>query len=405
MISSQISAESAKAVILASTGLLTPYNKKAHKEDVFSTIQLMGVLQIDTINVIARSPYLVLWSRLGNYTPTWLDELLAENKIFEHWSHAASFIPIEDYPLYRRFMLDAERGYWLRSDQWINENQTLVQEMIQTIKQNGPVMAKDFKRKDGKKSLWWDRKIEKITLEHLYNAGQVMIASRKNFHRVYDLRENILNNWQDQSTPPKNIVYQNLVEKAIQSMGIARRVWVPDYFRTPKKETFSAIDQLLQEGKLISIDIQGWESAGLIHHSKTNLLEQAQTGQLLPTLSTLLSPFDPLIWDRKRTREIFDFEFSLECYLPKAKRKYGYFNLPILHNGNIIGRLDPKAHRKEGIMEIKAIHMRQDIKLNDQIALEIALLLKRFAAWHNSYEIKITHPEPTDFINQIEESI
>src|SRR6059058_2776411 len=165
----QISHSEARTLMIAAQGLTHRDNRPAKKADVLNTIRRMQVLQIDTIHVVARSPYLVLWSRLGDYEPRWLDELLAEGALFEFWSHEACFLPIEDYPLYRRFMLDGQLR-WNKAPAWIRAHPA---EIVRT---------------DGKKGGWWEWKPEKLALEVLHMTGELMIAARRNFHRVYDLR-------------------------------------------------------------------------------------------------------------------------------------------------------------------------------------------------------------------------
>jgi uncharacterized protein YcaQ len=157
----------------------------------------MGALQIDTINVVARSPYLVLWSRLGAYDPKWLDELLTEGAIFEYWSHEACFLPVEDFALYRHRMLNAESLGWKYSRAWVEAHRAEIERLLEYIRERGPVRSIDFERRDGKAGGWWEWKTEKRALETLFTAGELMIARRQNFQRVYDLRERVLPSWDD----------------------------------------------------------------------------------------------------------------------------------------------------------------------------------------------------------------
>src|SRR4028118_900468 len=195
----------APTMLLAAQGLVSPPERPAEKGDVLGAIRRIGVLQIDSISVVARSPYLVLWSRLGSYEPRWLDELLAEGRLFEGWAHAACFVPIEDYGLYRRFMLEGGE----KSRAWFSAHPGEVRRVLERIRQGGPVRSAEFARTDGKAGGWWEWKPEKRALEHLFAAGELMISRRDpNFHRVYDLRERVLEkalpDWQDglAPTPP-----------------------------------------------------------------------------------------------------------------------------------------------------------------------------------------------------------
>src|SRR5512146_2410899 len=186
----RISLQQARNLHLAVQGLLTPPRARATRSRVLAAIERMRLLQIDTIHVVARSPYLVLFSRLGDYDPRWLEELLAEGQLFEYWGHAACFLPIEDYPLYVSRMEKLNGHYY--TPEWRSRNQQTIELVMQRIRENGEVRSADFERTDGKKGTWWDWKVEKRVLEYLHTSGIVMIARREKFQRVYDLRERIL---------------------------------------------------------------------------------------------------------------------------------------------------------------------------------------------------------------------
>src|ERR671916_2876720 len=196
----------ARALLLAAQGLDAPPERPATKDDVLESVRRMGVLQIDSIAVVARSPYMVLWSRLGSYEPRWLDELLAEGALFEYWSHAACFIPIEDYGLYRRLMIEGGE----KTRRWMQVHHEEIEHVMERVSENGPVRAAEFARTDGKAGGWWEWKPEKRALEHLFAAGELMISRRENFHRVYDLRERVLANalpgWEDALAPTEQEV-------------------------------------------------------------------------------------------------------------------------------------------------------------------------------------------------------
>ncbi|HWQ83501.1 MAG TPA: crosslink repair DNA glycosylase YcaQ family protein, partial [Anaerolineales bacterium] len=177
-------------------GLAQPPPRKAEKADVLAMIRRMNLLQIDTINVIARSPYLVLWSRLGDYPPAWVDELLEEGALFEYWAHALCFLPIEDFPLYRRRMLDGVRG-WGDTDEWIRQHAGTVAMILQRIREEGGLRSADFKNDHHPAGGWWNWKEEKTALEVLFIRGDLMSARRQRFQRVYDLPERVLPGWED----------------------------------------------------------------------------------------------------------------------------------------------------------------------------------------------------------------
>ncbi|MEM8530435.1 MAG: crosslink repair DNA glycosylase YcaQ family protein [Chloroflexota bacterium] len=398
----RLSHTAAQAVLLAVQGLLQPPPSGATKTDVLSAIRRMHVLQIDTIHVVARSPYLVLWSRLGDYRQVWLDDLLTEGHLFEYWSHEACFLPIEDYPLYRSLMLNRIHNGWMRANTWINENRDQVERMLAFVRERGEVRSSDFVRNDGQKGTWWNWKPEKITLEMLHTAGELMIARRHNFQRIYALREQVVPDWDDAQALPIEEVHRTRALRAVQALGVTTAAWAADYFRTPKRDSQSLLDTLANEGALIRAEVEGWSAPAYIHPDNIVLAQAAMGGTLKSTLTTLLSPFDPLVWDRQRASALFRFDYKIECYTPAAKRRYGYFSLPILHRGALIGRLDPKAHRKEGIFEIKALHLEPGIAWDAALVDDLAEAIRACAAWHQTPNVVVRWSDPPDLAKALQ---
>src|ERR687893_318449 len=305
----KFSRAAARALLLAAQGLSSPPERPTAKGDVLECVRRMGVLQIDSIAVVARSPYLVLWSRLGPYEPRWLDELLAEGALFEYWSHAASFIPIEDYGLYRRLMLEGSE----KTRAWFSTHPEEAGRVLARVREGGPVRSVEFERADGRAGGWWEWKPEKRALEHLFAAGELMISRRDpNFHRVYDLRARVLERalpgWEDALAPTHEEVRRVFALKAVRALGVVVARWVPDYFRTPKKGVAGLLDELVEEGKLLRARIAGWDEPAYVHPDNVGLAERILSGGLLPSSTTLLSPFDPVVWDRARASELFGFE-------------------------------------------------------------------------------------------------
>ena len=382
----------AKNLMLAAQGLLQPPPRPASKADVLATIRQIGILQIDTISVVARSPYLVLWSRLGDYRPAWLDELLAEGALFEYWAHAACFIPIEDFPFFRGRMLktrteDYSTHYWSPL-----EHADLVRSILERIRREGPLRSSDFESDHGPKSGppqggWWNWKDEKRALEHLFNTGELMIARREKFQRVYDLQERLLPNWDDRQACAEEEVRRALVLKTVRAQGISRPGWVHHYYYLAKTGLAELLKGLAREGALLEVPVEGWPEPAYVHPDHQVLLDQAAAGALEPTLTSLLSPFDPLVQDRTRLRQVFDFDFTIECYLPQAKRRYGYYALPILHRGAFAGRLAAKAHRAKGVFEVKGVWLEPGFELKGALAEDLGAALQRCAAWHGTPEV------------------
>ncbi len=254
----RISESMARAVHLDAQGLIRRPQTTPTKSDVLKAIRRMGALQIDTINVVARSPYFVLWSRLGSYEPTWLNELLAAGRIFEFWSHAACFLPIEDYELYLPF---AREGF-PRSRAWIEANREVASEVLELVRRKRLVRSSDFKR-EGKASGWWSWKPEKVALESLFATGQLMIARRDaGFQRVYALPDRVLRGKRFQEVS-REAAIRALTVKAVRCLGIARASWVPDYFRLKKSGVAAILKQEVEAGTLMSVEVDGWGEPGV----------------------------------------------------------------------------------------------------------------------------------------------
>src|SRR5215211_3502230 len=394
----------ARALLLAAQGLDAPPERPATKGDVLGCVRRMGVLQIDSIAVVARSPYLVLWSRLGSYEPRWLDDLLSEGALFEYWSHAACFIPSEDYGLYRRFMLEGRE----KTRTWMSAHPEEIARVLERVREGGEVRSAEFERTDGRAGGWWEWKPEKRALEHLFAAGELMISRRENFHRVYDLRERVLANalpgWEDALAPNEQEVRRALALKAVRALGVAFARWVPDYFRTPKKGAAGLLEELVEEGSLLRASIEDSGEPAYVHPDNAGVAEKILSGGLQPSVTTLLSPFDPVVWDRARALELFGFDYKIEVYTPAARRRYGYYSLPILHDGTLVGRLDAKAHRKQNVFEVKAIHLEPDTPVNDGLVAGIAGTLRDCATWHGTPEILVRCSDPLELADMLRTS-
>ncbi len=396
----KISIQMARNVMLAAQGLDQSPRQPAVKADVLEAVHRMCLLQIDTINVVARSPYLVLWSRLGEYRREWLDELLAEGALFEYWAHAMCFIPIEDYALHRRRMLDSiQEQVWPYkwAAKWAREHRQVMKRVRTHLQKNGAVRSSEFENKSHVAGGWWNWKEEKDALETMLLTGEVMVARRQNFQRVYELRERLLPDWDDSTLPSRDELQRTLALRAVNALGIAFPGWVPDYFRQPKKGMPKLLDGLAQDGLLERVMVKGLEGFAYVHPERVDLIDAAASGTLKPDVTTLLSPFDPLVWDRQRAHELFDFDYKIECYTPAAKRRYGYFTLPILHRGKLVGRLDPKAHRAQGVFEIKALHLEPGVPANKKLASDLAAALHRLADWHGTPDILVRQSDPPKF--------
>jgi uncharacterized protein YcaQ len=398
-----LSVDAARALHLSAQGMLLARRRKASKDDVLEAIRRMGMLQIDTINVVARSPYFVLWSRLGDYEPGWLDEHLAEGRVFEYWAHEACFVPIEDYGLYRHRMIEPEAMGWKYSASWVRERAAEVEHVLAHIRANGPTRSSDFERSDGNAGGWWEWKSEKRALEMLFTSGALMIARRHNFQRVYDLAERVYPGWDDTQMPPLAEVQRQFVLRAVKALGLARASWIPDYHRTRKPHLDP--ESLVAKGELLRARVSGWREPVYIHPENAATARDAAAGLLAPTLTTLLSPFDPIVWDRRRALDLFDFDYRLECYTPEHKRRHGYFTLPILRRGVLAGRIDAKAHRGSGVFELKSVILEPGVRVTARLVRDIAGAVLRCARWHRCRAVQIRASSPTGLGQQLATAI
>ena len=395
-----VSRAEAIALLLARQGLTTPGyvngNQAVNDLDrVVGCVQRLGVLQIDTIHVVARSPYLVLWSRLGPFEPTLLERALADRRIFEYWSHEASFLPIGHLPYSRVLMLQREANpRRSRLVQRRIDDAPLIDTVLARAEHGVEVRSSDFEREvRGSGQGWWDWKPEKTALEILFMLGELTVSRRENFHRIYRRWEDHYPELSAATLPDDDAVADQHVRIAARALGVATRAWIADYFRRPQAETRAAIERLVAAGELVEAEIEGIGPA-FATADTGELLDEIRNGKHRPTGTMLLSPFDPIVWHRARALALFDFDYRIECYTPQPKRRYGYFSLPILHDGLLVGRLDPKAHRRERRLEVKAIQLEPGVEVTVDLIEGIATALVHFAAWQELDDIEIAMSDP-----------
>jgi uncharacterized protein len=393
---STLSLAQARNLHLAAQGLLKPPTRAAKRADVAMCIQRMALLQIDTIHVVARSPYLVLHSRLGDYPREWLEATLASGAVFETWAHEACFAPMEDLHLHRAYNRHTRRHWGLANgEKTAAAQRPHLDKLLAHVRANGPVKSSDFEQTEGKGGAWWGWKDEKRWLEALFALGELMVARRENFHRVYDLSERVAPQLlAPMAEPSAAALSLQLVEKAVAALGIAQARWINDYFRSKPRLQDADVDALVQAGTVLRVAVDGWEAPAYVHASNAALLKKAVGGKLQATHTALLSPFDPVVWDRERGSTFFDFDYRLECYTPEAKRVYGYFVLPILCRGELIGRLDAKAHRAEGVFEVRALYVQPGRAWTDAQVADVAQAIARSAQWHGTPQVRIIRTQP-----------
>lgn len=384
-----LSLSAARRLHLAAQGLLKKPRRRARPDDILATIRQMSLLQIDTINIVARSPYLVLFSRLGRYPQRWLDDALSRGDLMEYWAHEACFLPVSDFALVRHRMLAPENMGWKYRTAWMQEHAEEIERLVQHIHENGPVRSADFEHPRKGASGWWEWKPHKRHLEGLFTAGKVMVIERRNFQRVYDLTQRVMPLWDDERDLLSQADAESIMlENSARSLGLFRPQWLADYYRLRQPALAPLLARWQEEEKIIPVTVETLGPAW-VHASLRDALTLAEADKLTATHSAVLSPFDPLVWDRKRAEQLFDFTYRLECYTPAAKRQYGYFVLPLLHCGQLVGRMDAKMHRKEGVLEVIALYLEPGIKPGRALEKGLLSAISDFAGWQGATRVTV----------------
>lgn len=330
-------------------------------------IEHLGYIQIDTISVIERAHHHTLWTRNPEYQALHLDQLLEQKQIFEYWSHAAAYLPMCDY----RFSLRRKQALASgKLDHWYERDNKLMQEVLARISAEGPLMAKDFENTE--KVGDWQSKPSKRALEYLFMQGELMIPTRKNFHKVYELTERVLPATVDTRTPSEDEYLNYLILHYLRAQGLAQETDFGHLIKGVKAELKKAVKSLLADGQLLEIKLN--EQTWLSTPENLKQLDQPPLQNQLK----ILSPFDNLVIQRERMRKLFNFDYQLECYVPEAKRKYGYFVLPILWKGELVARMDCKAERKEKRLVIHQVWTEPTLQDKDGFREALAAELEKF---------------------------
>ncbi|WP_286777791.1 winged helix-turn-helix domain-containing protein [Leclercia sp. UBA1284] len=379
----------ARHLHLSAQGLLKKPRRRATPTDILFAIQRMSLLQIDTINIVARSPYLVLFSRLGAYSPEWLDNALSNGELMEYWAHEACFLPRSDFALVRHRMRAPDKMGWKYRKEWMEQHAEEIKALTEHIQQNGPVRSADFEHPRKGASGWWEWKPHKRHLEGLFTAGEVMVIARRNFQRVYDLTHRVMPHWDDE----RDMLSQSaaeaiMLENSARSLGIFRPQWLADYYRLRQPALAPLMQEWQAQQRIIPVEVESL-GAMWLHSDLLPELELALAGKLTATHSAVLSPFDPVVWDRKRAEQFFDFSYRLECYTPAPKRQYGYFVLPLLHKGQLVGRMDAKMHRKAGELEIISLYLEEGTRVTAGLEKGLRAAITEFAAWQGATRVRL----------------
>ncbi|HET9988822.1 MAG TPA: crosslink repair DNA glycosylase YcaQ family protein, partial [Kofleriaceae bacterium] len=317
----------------------------------------LGVIQIDSVNVLSRSHYLPAFSRLGPYAREALDALSWEppRALFEYWAHEASLVPVELQPALRFRMAEAANEAWGRMRKMAKHRKAFVQDVLRVVAERGPLAAGEIElaeaRKKKSKGGWWAWSDTKTAIELLFWGGQVTSTHRVAFERRYDLTERVLPA-EVIAAPTPTIAesHRVLIERAARAIAIGTEADLRDYYRLAPAPSRAAIAELVEAGTLVAERVEGWEKPAYPHRAAT------EVPAIDPVRGALLSPFDNLIWTRDRTDRMFGMRFRLEIYVPKPKRVHGYYVLPFLLGDQLVARVDLKADRKSGTLLVHAAH-------------------------------------------------
>lgn len=353
-----------------------------------ATVATMGLLQLDSVSTLVRSHYLPCFSRIGLYDRATFDRRAFGRRhrpFFEYWAHEASLLPLSLQPLLRWRMARAERlqGIYKGMAAFVRANPDYVAAVEQEIRDRGPLSAGALEDPGARSGPWWGRPKGKVALEYLFWAGRVTTAGRNGFTRIYDLTERVLpDDILSAPTPAEAGAVRSLSAIAARALGVATAADIRDYFRLPVDETRAAIAELVETGTLLPVAVKGWRQPAYLHR-EARIPRRVQA-------RALLSPFDPLVWERGRTARLFGFHYRLEIYTPAPQRRFGYYVLPFLLGDRLVARVDLKAERARETLHVLAAHG-EDGSAAGAVAEPLAAELRLMADWLGLPDIK-THP-------------
>lgn len=365
-----------------------------------SAIEHLAYIQIDTISVIQRAHHHTLWNRNPRYKPEQLDQLIANKHVFEYWSHAAAYLPMTHY----RFSLPRKNAL-RRGDQnhWYPRNEKLMKSVLNRISAEGPLMAKDFedeKSKSKSKPGDWKSKPSKQALETLYMQGDLMTSSRVNFHKVYDLTERVLPEGIDTSEPSVDEYSRFLITQYLLANGLGQAAEIAYLLKNTKPMVTATLQEMAANGELVELTVDSH------HYFALTASLETLSKPLARSKLKILSPFDNLLIQRKRMRALFDFDYLIECYVPEAKRQYGYFSLPILWDGKLVARMDCKVDKSKSILNIKHLALEPSLAKNpvktEAFYLALHKELDAFLTFHNCHLVQIHKTSPASFMQMFQ---
>ena len=380
----------------------------ADADGVMAVVRDLGCLQLDPINVVARSHLLVLFSRLGPFDPAHLDrQLWTERCLFEYWAHCASIVLTEDYPLYQPTMqryATSDSAYHERVRAWVQENAPLRDAILARLAAEGPLLSRDFERTAALAAQGWDstgwtsgRNVSRM-LDYLWLKGEIMVAGRAGGQKRWDLAARCLPAWTPTAPLPGREVVRRAAQRSLRALGVARARHIQEHFIRGRYPDLAAVlAELEAEGRIVRVAVADEDGQvpgpWYVHADDLPLLDRLAAGDWQPR-TTLLSPFDNLICDRGRTALLFDFDFRIEIYVPKEQRRYGYYVLPILHGDRLIGRLDPALDRRRDRLTLNAVHAEPAAPADAATAAAVAAAVADLARFLGAREIVLPAQVP-----------
>ncbi len=352
-------------------------------------INHLGYVQIDTIAVVERAHHHVLRSRVPQFTPEMTNQLLRDGDIFEYWTHAAALLPMADF----RFSLPYKQAIKNGQTRWFrNPDKKLMAELVARIRSEGPIRSRDTETSAQKRSGWWDWKPTKKALEQLFMQGDLMVSDRAGFQKTYDLTERVLPSHVDTRMPDMEEFSAHILEQQLRSHGLVSLKGLTYQRRSaPLRAAVKAlVNDRLAQGTLEQIRLGNGDvfivEAGALERPLARLKNRV----------VILSPFDNSVIQRERLKTLFSYEYQIECYVPAAKRQYGYFCLPLLYRDEFVGRMDCKAHRKDRLLEIKSLHMERDCLDEEAFAAAFAEAVSTFCQFQGCDRVCLQQacPEP-----------
>jgi uncharacterized protein len=351
----KLSAAEARRMALAAQGFAKPRPDAPGTRQLNGALGRMRVLQIDSVNVFARSHYMPLFSRLGSYDTAALDRLLFARRppYVESWAHVAAFIPAADWGLFR-FRMDDHLARYGGPGGWVDEHRDIVDWVRAELAARGPLRPAQIEHdaKQAARGPWWDWDVVKSALEYLWLFGEVAIAGRRGFERRYGLAEQVIPADVLASPVPRDDAIRELVRRAARAYGVATASDLADYWRIKDRpRLLGAIGELVDAGELVPVTVEGWTSAGrparAWRHRDAALPRRVDA-------TAILTPFDPVVWFRDRAERLFHFEYRIEIYTPAPQRRFGYYSLPVLVGDDVVGRVDLKADRAASTLRVQS---------------------------------------------------